>query len=215
MVAIRGKQGKTTLMNTFRPVKVATINRDLAVLKRAMNKADEWNYRTKGSKNRNLHGDEGRERVITHDEEFAYLSAAPALLKDFATIAVDTGLRPASELGVLRWEHVHFEPAGNAKFGYLHVPRGKTKNSKRNVPLSARVRTILERRWETDGKPQFGFVMGHSNIQISTRYVHPTPERLETAFAGLDAYNQERRAAVEGKAEQEARKMAETLIQTA
>lgn len=52
--------------------------------------------------------------------------------------------------------------------------------------------------------------MGHSNIQISARYVHPTPERLEIAFAGLDAYNQERAKAAEEKAQNEAKTLAPT-----
>jgi integrase len=49
-------------------------------------------------------------------------------------------------------------------------------------------------------------LMGHSNIQISARYVHPTPERIELAFAGLDAYNQERAKAAKEKADKEAHK---------
>ena len=32
-------------------------------------------------------------------------------------------------------------------------------------------------------------VAGHSSITISQRYVHPTPERVEQAFAQLEAYN--------------------------
>jgi len=32
-------------------------------------------------------------------------------------------------------------------------------------------------------------IAGHSSILISQRYVHPTPERLENAFAKLEAYN--------------------------
>jgi integrase len=273
MVAKRGKKnGKTVTVDTFRPVKVATLNRDLTVLKRVLNIAKEWKYRTQEPRIRNLSGEEAHERVINHEEEQVYLAAAPALLQDFATIALDTGLRPDSELCALRWEHVHFEPVGNARLGYVHIPRGKTKNSKRNVPLSARVREVLTRRHEAVGMPQFGFVfarddkdksavpycsidtqhdrtlekldfrfriydcrhtfgtrlgesgadayticklMGHSNILVSQRYVHPTPERLETAFAGLDAYNQERAKAAKEKAEKEATGEAKTLAQTA
>jgi integrase len=241
--------GKNATVDTHRPVSVATVNRDLTVLKRVLNVAHEWKYRTQQPKIRNISGEEGHERVITHEEEQIYLAAAPQPLEDFVTIALDTGLRPDSELCALRWENVHFEPVGKARFGYVHIPRGKTKNSKRNVPLSALVKTILKRRYETAGKPQFGFVfaredgtaipytsidtqhdrtidkldfrfriydcrhtfgtrlgetnadayticklMGHSNILVSQRYVHPTPERLETAFGNLDAYNQQRRA---------------------
>ena len=32
-------------------------------------------------------------------------------------------------------------------------------------------------------------IAGHSSIVVSQRYVHPTPERLENAFAALEAYN--------------------------
>src|SRR5262249_52001050 len=155
-------------------------------------------------------------------------------------IAIDAGLRPDSELCRLRWENVHLEPAGNAQFGYIHVPDGKTANAKRNVSMTKRVHAILSRRYEEarksgavyvfqrdkeqipycsidsqhdrscvklrfririyDFRHSFGTrlgesgadaftimkVMGHSSISISQRYVHPTPERLETAFVNLD-----------------------------
>jgi len=32
-------------------------------------------------------------------------------------------------------------------------------------------------------------VAGHSSILISQRYVHPTPERIESAFTALQVYN--------------------------
>jgi hypothetical protein len=32
--------------------------------------------------------------------------------------------------------------------------------------------------------------MGHSSINISQRYVHPTPETMENAFLALDRANQ-------------------------
>ena len=44
--------------------------------------------------------------------------------------------------------------------------------------------------------------MGHSSILISQRYVQPTPERIENAFAQLDAYNERVNAAVAEKAEE-------------
>jgi len=263
--------GKKATVDTLRPVTIATVNRDLTVLKRVLNIAHEWKYRTQRPRIRNLSGEEGHERVITHEEEQIYLAAAPQPLQDFVTIALDTGLRPDSELCAVRWENVHFEPAGKARFGYVHIPRGKTKNSKRNVPLSALVRTILKHRYEAAGKPQTGFVfarengtavpytsidtqhdrtidklafrfriydcrhtfgtrlgetgadayticklMGHSNILVSQRYVHPTPERLETAFSNLDTYNQERRArAAKHAKENGARKKPKARGQTA
>jgi integrase len=44
-------------------------------------------------------------------------------------------------------------------------------------------------------------IAGHSSILISQRYVHPTPERIEGAFALLESYNVQK--AKELKEEQE------------
>jgi site-specific recombinase XerD len=44
-------------------------------------------------------------------------------------------------------------------------------------------------------------IAGHSSITISTRYVHPTPERIEGAFTALEAYNARKEEQL--KAEQE------------
>ena len=60
-------------------------------------------------------------------------------------MALDTGMRPEEILRV-RWENVHFEPAGNARFGYIHNPFGKSPRAKRNLPMTARVRELLEDR---------------------------------------------------------------------
>jgi hypothetical protein len=58
--------------------------------------------------------------------------------------------------------------------------------------------------------------MGHSNILVSQRYVHPTPERIEAAFAGLDAYNRERAKAAEEQAKKKTEAAeSKTLAQTA
>jgi hypothetical protein len=40
-------------------------------------------------------------------------------------------------------------------------------------------------------------IAGHSSILISARYVHPTDERLEDAFARLAKYNQAKVAATQ------------------
>ena len=251
---IRGKEGKVMRVDSFRPIAVATVNRDLSVLKRILKTAAEWKYRTQQPKIRSLSGEEGHERCLTHQEEAIYLSAAPQPLKDFATLCLDGGFRPDSELCSLRWEDVRLEPAGNAKYGYVHIPRGKTKNSKRNVLMTKRARVILERRHKEAGEPKAGFVfqredktaipytsidsmhdrtlkkteqqfriydfrhtfgtrlgeagsdaftimkaMGHSSILVSQRYLHPTPERMETAFTALDAYNEERQTIAENE----------------
>src|SRR5262249_5832400 len=74
-----------------------------------------------------------------------YLEFAAGHLKDAALLALDTGLR-VGELAALRWDDVHLEPIGSARYGYLLVRSGKTRNAKRTVPLSGRVRAMLESR---------------------------------------------------------------------
>jgi len=39
-------------------------------------------------------------------------------------------------------------------------------------------------------------IAGHSSITVSQRYVHPSPESLETSFERLDAMNESRRKKV-------------------
>src|SRR5215472_8754665 len=51
--------------------------------------------------------------------------------------------------------------------------------------------TCLTRLGEANTDPYtIQKIAGHSSILISQRYAHPTPERLEDAFAKLEVYNQ-------------------------
>jgi integrase len=95
--------------------------------------------------------------------EKQYLAACQPELRDLATILLDTGLR-LGEAICLQWSDVHLTPAGNARYGWLRVRDGKTKNAKRTVPLTTRVNEVLAKRQEktksewvfpgdTDGRP--------------------------------------------------------------
>jgi integrase len=105
-----------------------------------------------------LRGERQRDRILTHEEEQAYLTAACPLLREVATVLIDTGLRPG-ECYSLSWPHVHFSPAGaGAKYGFVHIPSGKTKFAIRNVPLTARAKALLEMRHAQAGHPKEGWV---------------------------------------------------------
>ena len=104
-----------------------------------------------------LPGESQSDRVLTQLEEETYLAKAQPLLKDFTTIALDTGMRP-EEILRIRWEHVRFQPAGDATYGYIHNPRGKTARAKRNLPMTRRVQEIMERRHVEAGEPGAGYV---------------------------------------------------------
>jgi integrase len=126
-------------------VTAASVNRALATLRRALRLAQEWRLIDRVPRVRLLPGERNREFVLTHDQETAYLDAAPQPLADISLLILDTGLR-VGEVVALEWPNVHTEPAGKAKFGYVHVRDGKSANSRRNVPLTVRVRAMLVRR---------------------------------------------------------------------
>jgi len=123
----------------------ASVNRELATLRRLLRMAHEWKVINRVPRIRLLRGERSREFVMSHAQEHNYLEFAPQPLKDAALLMLDTGLR-VGELGSLEWPDIHLQPVGDAKFGFIHVRKGKSKNAKRNVSLSPRVRVMLDSR---------------------------------------------------------------------
>ena len=57
--------------------------------------------------------------------------------------------------------------------------------------LHALRHTMLTRLGESGADPYTIMkIAGHSSIIVSQRYVHPTPERMESAFAQMETMNQ-------------------------
>ena len=142
--AYRLKQGK----------QVATVNSSLRVLRRVLNLAVEWGLIAAAPKLKALPGERCREHVVTPEEEARYLAVAPEPLASIATILVDSGLRP-EECFQLRWENVRMLSGRN---GALLVTHGKTAAARRVVPMTPRVRAILETRWVAAGEPGEGWL---------------------------------------------------------
>lgn len=161
-------------------VKIATINRELETLRHALHLAERWDLIRKAPKIERLSGEQGRDRVIDHSEEQAYLSVARQPLRDVATAIIDGGFRP-EEITGSRWENCHFRPAGKAMYGYLHVPDGKSDYAKRNVSMTARVRALLEMRWEEQGRPKEGWVF--PDADIASGHIEPDSLRKQHARA--------------------------------
>src|SRR5205814_5928691 len=95
-----------------------------------------------------------REHIVTREEEARYLAAASGLLSDVTTVLIDTGLRP-DECYRLRWEAISWV---NGRNGTLLVTQGKTDAARRVLPLTPRVRSVLETRWKAAGRPGEGWV---------------------------------------------------------
>ena len=151
-------------------VQVSTLNRDLATLRRGFHLAEEWGkVSTVLPRVRLLPGENHRERVLTADEEAKYLETATSLghehaeayrralegiratqrgqqpkqpdaflLRDTAIILMDCGLRP-EECFRLKWME-------NIRDGAIEILTGKGRGSRRRIPISQRVRSILEMR---------------------------------------------------------------------
>jgi integrase len=146
----------------------------LRVLRRALRIAIEWGALDKMVKIKLLSGEKHRERVVTPEEEGRYLTAASPLLADIATILFDTGLRP-EECYRLVWDAITWV---NGRNGTVLVTHGKTAAARRMIPMTMRVRHLLETRWEAAGKPAEGWVW-----PAPTQSGHVEPSSLKKQHA--------------------------------
>jgi integrase len=119
----------------------AGTNRDLAALRLILNLAVREGYlmRNPVSQVRFLCEGPGSMRIVSHEEQRQYMKAANPLVRDVATIIVETGMRP-EEVYAIRRENVFLSRK------YLLIPNGKTRFARRNVPLNDTMLAILERR---------------------------------------------------------------------
>src|SRR5512143_1438230 len=84
------------------------------------------------------------------------------------------------------WPEVHRGPAHDALLTLLKLPATFVVHSLRHTALT---------RLGESGAGAFTImqIAGHSSVTVSQRYVHPSPESLETAFAALDALTETKR----------------------
>jgi integrase len=94
-------------------------------------------------------------RVITFDEQRAYMTNASNLLRDIAEVMLDTGLRP-EEVFLIKVENVDFEQKT------IFNPFGKTKAARRVVPMTENVSSLLKCRIR-------------ESVRHATPFVFPSP----------------------------------------
>jgi integrase len=135
-------------------LQVSTVNSSLRVLRRVLRLAVEWGALEATPLVKLLRGERHRDRVVAQEEEARYLAAAPELVGSIAAVLVDTGLRP-EECFRLCWDAIAWV---NGRHGTLFVTHGKTTAARRVLPITLRVRNVLEARWEAAGKPEEGWV---------------------------------------------------------
>lgn len=135
-------------------LQTSSINSALRVLRRLLRVAVEWGVMPSAPKIKLLRGERHREHVVSLEEEARYLTVAPEPLCSIATVLADSGMRP-EECFRLRWEAITWV---NGRYGSLLVTHGKTAAARRVLPLTPRVRHVLEARWKAASAPQEGWV---------------------------------------------------------
>ncbi len=89
-----------------------------------------------------LFKEHGRSLRLNDDAERRLSAVADQPLKDIIVVMRDTGMRNARELYCMRVENVDFDA------GTIFTPDSKTEPGRRFIPMSSRVKQILEARCE-------------------------------------------------------------------
>ena len=128
---------------TKRVIRPATVNRELAFLKAVFHHAMKSDRVTRNpvSKVDFLNEENQQDRVLTYDEQRRYLNHATPLLRDVASLILETGARP---------EEIYTIEAKNVSVAgrYFVIPKGKTQAAKRRLGLTSTALSILARRLE-------------------------------------------------------------------
>jgi len=221
-------------------VSPATVNRALSTLRLIYHRLELKTPTRKGMFSK----EEGQTRVVSVDEETAYLLTASQPLRDIAMVILHTGMRPEE---VFRIEVRNVDLRRKTVFN----PWGKTKAAKRIVPLDEEALGILGGRVELaqraksryvfwspqgPGRPEnkertigsvrkahdaaigragiedfrlydlrhtfatraaqagvdvltLAALLGHTTVQMTSRYVHPTDAHKADAAKKLENYN--------------------------
>ncbi len=167
---------------------IVTVNGDLRTLRRILKVAAEWGRVNHAPAVHELPQPKGRDRVLSFKEEALYLAKASENLRDATILAVDTGMRPNSEMCPLLWADVDLTVRPESPNGVIHVRQGKTASAQRSLPLTPRAAGVLQRRKrEAEAKPKKSeFVFpgaGNSGHIISFQHPHEravTDAKLES-----------------------------------
>lgn len=166
---------------------VVTVNGDLRTLRRVFHLAAEWGKLDRVPAIHELPQPKGRDRVLSFEEEAKYLAKASGNLRDAAILAVDTGMRPNSELFPLKWADVDLTAREESPNGVIHVRQGKTESAQRSLPLTPRAAEVLQRRKRlAEGKTSPYVFAGAGISGHITSVQHPHKAAIEAS--GLESF---------------------------
>jgi integrase len=202
------KQRRTRQVSRYgRPLSPASVNRELATLRRLLRLAQEWKVLDRVPRIRLLRGERNREFILNHGLESKYLEVAPQPLRDVAVLMLEAGVRPGEAVN-LQWSDVYLQPAMRAKFGYIAIRSGKSRNAKRNLSLTARAAAMLrarkaetKSRWVFPGNSIEAAIVGtsidhqHADVRTDLKLpaefvIHSLRHTMLTRLgeAGVDAF---------------------------
>jgi integrase len=168
---------------------VVTVNGDLRTLRRILHLAVEWGRLDRVPTIHELPQPQGRDRVLSFAEEALYLAKASKNLRDATILAVDTGMRPNSEIFLLKWANVDLTVRTECPHGVIHVRQGKTDSAQRSLPLTPRAAEVLQRRKaEAEAKKeQSAFVFAGKGLSGHIMTLQ-SPHKDTIEAAGLESF---------------------------
>jgi integrase len=130
-------RGRQISRRTKKPITPATINRELALLKAIFFHAQKSDRHILNPvcEVEFLPENNEQNRILSYDEQRRYLAVTSATLKDIARLMLETGMRPEEVCRIQKQNVVLYgdDP-------YVYVPFGKTKASRRRVPVKNQAR---------------------------------------------------------------------------
>ena len=128
-------------LKKYKPPKqraVASVNRELLVLRHMFSKAFEWAMIERspftGAKGLFYKENNQRKRYLSDEEETRLLNQCDGLLKKVVTLALNTGMRRGEIMG-LKWEQI--------RNGFIYITESKS-NKAREIPINATLKSLLE-----------------------------------------------------------------------
>src|SRR5215472_295735 len=169
---------ETYVQERRKTVGPATVNRELATLRRLLRLAHEWKEINRVPKIRLLAGERIRDFVLSRNLEEAYLAACTPPLADIALLVLEAGLRVGEALN-LAWADVILEPLTGSRFGYIRIKDGKSKNARRTIPLTDKAAQLLRNRQQTaSGALVFANRDGKRYLVTSINHLHQKARAL-------------------------------------
>ena len=161
-----------------------TVNRALSTLRLIFNYAERCSFPVPNPVRHVMFFQEvGRTRIISPEEELAYLAAASQPLRDIARIMLDTGMRPEE---VFRIEKTNLDFVQRTIFN----PFGKTRAARRKLTMTDDVCSILKGR-SISSKSSFIF-SSHDRLERpigSVRKAHDAAVRRASIAPAFRLYD--------------------------